>query len=189
MTVNKRANIKICGFLAAVTFALSAKAVDLAVTLDANDPLASNVGDSWCNPNDRVEVRPFTVSLSGTYEFSNLTTVPSGADVFVQINEVASHLYEPLINADTYGSSPVAAAPSGELVAGTQYYFIAITACFDAAETPVSVTVSLTGDGVIDIDAGDVPAATPIPVWPAGGVALLTTLLALYGKRSFKRRE
>lgn len=166
-------------------FTYAQSSIELSGVVDGDDPLASDVGDPWCDPDDRVEVRPFTVSVSGTYGFDTLSVEPTDARLFVQINENPQHEYEPLINIDTYGSSPVAAAPTGELVAGQQYYLAAITGCYDASENPVAFTVNLSGDGDIDIDAGGAPeppsGPTSIPVNPIWMLIMLSGLAGLLG--------
>jgi len=176
-------------------------AATLTGEISSQDPLANEVGEGWCNPEDRVEVRPFTVSQTGTYGFTNLTTdpvvQPEGENFqgfFVQINETAAHSYTPLINADTFGDSPVAAAPTGTLNAGTQYYFVAITACYDVdVNGAVAFSVDLEGDGDIDIETdtggGGTPAApaTPVPALPLFGLLTLGGLLGLFGLRKLKK--
>lgn len=142
----------------------AALAVTLSDSIDGNTPLSTI---EWCDANDRAVVRPFTVSVSGTYGFSNLNVDNgvSGANLFVQINTQPEPAYEPLINDDTYGNSPVAAAPTGSLVAGTQYYFVAVTACTDGALTPVTFTVELTGAGAIAVE-GDGSISSPVDAIP-----------------------
>ena len=168
-------------------FAYGQSSIQLSGSIDGTDPLADTVGDEWCAPDDRVDVRPFTVSVTGLYGFENLIANPGDANIFIQINENPRHEYEPLINIDTYGESPVAAAPTGTLNAGQQYYLAAVTACTDLDETPVAFEVTLSGDGDIDIDPGTPEGpATPVPTLPFFGLLALGGLLGLFGVRQLK---
>ena len=80
----------------------------------------------WCGTNDKMIVKEFSVDTTGTYTFANLN---ASSNLFVQINPTPDNSYSPLINIDTYGSSPVAAAVSGTLTAGVTYYLVAVSAC------------------------------------------------------------
>jgi len=161
MNINgKMKKLTLLSFAALLAWNSTAAAVTLTGTIDETTPLADDVGVyegdalayGWCWSDDRADVRPFTVSVTGTYGFANLEVSEDSESLFVQINTQPGPNYLPLINADTYGLSPVAAAPEGSLDAGTSYYFVAVTACTGGA-FPLNFSVDLLGDGEVSINA------------------------------------
>jgi hypothetical protein len=147
----KMKKLTLLSFAALLAWNSTAAAVTVTGMIDETTPLADDVGvyeedalaNGWCSSNDRADVRPFTVSVTGTYGLTNLEVSEDSESLFVQINTQPGPNYFPLINADTYGFSPVAAAPEGSLDAGTSYYFVAVTACTGGA-FPLNFSVDLT---------------------------------------------
>jgi len=109
-----------------------------------------------------MDVVPFQVTVTGVYSFTGLS---ASSNFFAQVNLTPDNSYTPHINADTYGSSPIAASPSNTLTAATTYYFVGISAC---SSFPLTYSVTLSGPGSIltnsaSTDAPDAPSLVLAP--------------------------
>lgn len=201
MRVNKNRLFPVLACLSTGLFASPAVAdvatVDLVAMINTESSLVIEA-DGWCDDNDRFEVREFTVAENGDYGFSDLNVVPSGASIFVQINQDPRPQLFPTINIDTFdGGFPGEAEEQGFLEAGVQYYLVAVTACWDVSQEtqgPVSINVTLSGDGAIDIDPGVTTSplqpreALPVPIFNRWGLLILA-LMMLAGSALASRRQ
>lgn len=140
---------------------------------------------SWCSGfGDKMVVREFSVDTTGTYSFANIN---ASSNLFVQINPTPDNSYTPLINIDTYGSSPVAASPSGDLTAGVTYYLVAVSAC--APSFPLTFSVDLSGPGSINV-IGQNPTSTPvsIPTLSEWAMIIMASLMAMFAIGRMRRQ-